>query len=266
MIWFDGLRTAMRGDHPREAYVLDVLAKYFNDASRNQQRVAICNKHGGEFNFPEDVGLKCYENGRDMPTDVGPWFLIDRAIAYPWSYVNDKRYRDGADYHVRSIVDVVSRGGIFLLSLTPKGDGSIPPEEREIMKNIGNWMKLNGEAIYGSRPWRIHAEGPTITRGLKRTNKGEEREQWDWRKEFTAQDIRFTQKDNILYAIALAWPDNGKLQIQSLAEGCQETIQSISLIGSNKQLKWEQNKKYLEVTVPETPPGEYAFTLKIHIK
>ena len=58
---------------------------------------------------------------------------------------SNKRYKDGADYHVRSIVDVVSRGGIFLLSLTPKGDGSIPPEEREIMKNIGGWMKLNGE-------------------------------------------------------------------------------------------------------------------------
>jgi alpha-L-fucosidase len=124
-------------------------------------------------------------------------------------------------------------------------------------------MKLNGEAIYGSRPWRIHAEGPTITRGLKRNNKGEEREQWDWRKEFTPQDIRFTQKDNNLYAIALAWPDNGKLQIQSLAEGCKETIHSVSLIGSNKQLKWEQSKKYLEVTVPEKPQGEYAFTFKI---
>ena len=131
------------------------------------------------------------------------------------------------------------------------------------MKNIGSWMKLNGEAIYGSRPWRIHAEGPTITRGLKRNNKGEEREQWDWRKEFTPQDIRFTKKDNNLYAIALAWPDNGKLQIQSLAEGSKETIHSVSLIGSNKQLKWEQSKKYLEVTVPEKPQGEYAFAFKI---
>ena len=81
MIWFDGLRTSMCGNHPPEAYVLDVLAKYFNDASRNQQRVTICNKNGGDFNFPQDVGLRCYENGRDMPTDVGPWFLIDRAIA-----------------------------------------------------------------------------------------------------------------------------------------------------------------------------------------
>ncbi|MEO2000682.1 MAG: alpha-L-fucosidase C-terminal domain-containing protein, partial [Pirellulales bacterium] len=99
-----------------------------------------------------------------------------------------------------------------------------------------------------------------------RNNKGEEKEQWDWRKEFTAQDIRFTQKDDTLYAITLAWPDNGKLQIQSLAEGCEETIESINLIGSNNQLEWEQSKKYLEITVPEKPPGEYAFTLKITTK
>ena len=102
------------------------LRPLLQSCGANGQEVTICNKHGGDFNFPESFGLRCYENGRDMPTDVGPWFLIDRAIAYPWSYVNDKKYRDGADYHVRSLVDLVSRGGIFLLSLTPKGDGSIP--------------------------------------------------------------------------------------------------------------------------------------------
>ncbi len=100
---------------------------------------------------------------------------VDRAIAYPWSYVNGKKYKDNSGYHTRSIVDVVSRGGIFLLSLTPKGDGSIPPEEQKIMRGIGRRMKVNGEAIYGTRPWKIHAEGPIVTRGLKRNAKGEEK-------------------------------------------------------------------------------------------
>lgn len=266
MIWFDGLRTSMRGDHPPESVVLDVISHYFNQAKAADQPVAICNKHGGEFNFPAPVGLKCYENGRDMPTDVGPWFLIDRAIAYPWSYVNGKKYKDGADYHVRSIVDVVSRGGVFLLSLTPKGDGSIPPEEQEIMRGIGRWMKVNGEAIYGTRPWKIHAEGPTVTRGLKRNNKGEEKEQWDWRKKFTASDIRFTTKGDTLYAIALAWPKDGKLNVRSLANDTNACIVSVGLLGHQGTLTWSQTTDGLEVSLPAKQPCDYAYALRITTK
>jgi alpha-L-fucosidase len=266
MIWFDGLRTSMRGNHPPERVVLDVISHYFNQAKAADQPVTICNKHGGEFNFPEPVGLRCYENGRDMPTDVGPWFLIDRAIAYPWSYVNDKKYKDGADYHVRSIVDVVSRGGIFLLSLTPKGDGSIPPEEQEIMRGIGHWMKTNGEAIYGTRPWKIHAEGPTVTRGLKRNAKGEEKEQWDWRKQFKPEDIRFTTKGDTLYAITLAWPENGSLTVRSLAKGADLNIKSVSLLGHEGSLPWSLSADGLKVTLPAKRPCDYAYAFKITAK
>lgn len=262
VIWFDGLRTAMRNNHPPESYVLDVFAYYFNRAAANGQEVAVCNKHAGEFNFPESFGLRSYENGRDMPTDVGPWFLIDRAIGYPWSYVNDKKYRDGADYHIRSLVDVVGRGGIFLLSLTPKGDGSIPEEEQEIMRGIGRWLRINGEAIYGTRPWKIYAEGPTVTRGMKRNNKGEEKEQWDWRKQFTPADIRFTTKGDTLYAIALAWPEDGKLIVRSWASGS-EGIATVSLLGHDGTLEWTQTADGLHVTLPQERPCEYAFAFKI---
>ena len=266
LIWFDGLRTSMRHNHPPESYVLEFLADYFNRAAANGQEVTICNKHAGEFNFPEAFGLRCYENGRDMATDVGPWFLIDRAIAYPWSYVNDKKYKDGADYHVRSLVDLVSRGGIFLLSLTPKGDGSIPVEEQEIMRGIGRWLKINGEAIYGTRPWKIHAEGPTVARGMKRNNKGEEKEQWDWRQDFTSEDIRFTTKGDTLYAIALNWPKDGKVTVRSLAEGAGLNVGSVSLLGHEGSLSFSQSAAGLEVPLPGEQPCDYAYALKITAK
>ena len=116
--------------------------------------------------------MRSYENGRDMPEYQKGYWLSDRAIGYPWSYINNKTYRDGPDYHVDSIVDVVSRGGIMFLSLTPMGDGSIPAKEVEIMKGIGQWMKLNGEAIYGTRRFSVFGEGPSkVTRQVKVKNR-----------------------------------------------------------------------------------------------
>jgi alpha-L-fucosidase len=201
-----------------------------------------------------------------MAPDVGPWFLIDRAIGYPWSYVNNKKYKDGADYHVRSLVDLVSRGGVFLLSLTPKGDGSIPAKEQEIMRGIGRWLKVNGEAIYGTRPWTTYAEGPTIPRGMKKNSKGVTREQWDWRKKFTSEDIRFTTKGDALYAITLDWPESGKVTIRSLAAGADVNIESVRMLGHQADLPWKQTAEGLEVTFPSKRPCEFAFALKIITK
>ena len=126
ILWFDGLGSPMANDTPPESYAKEIFAHYFNKMESKGKDVTVCNKHTGTFNFPEDFGLLCYENGRSMEEDVEPWFLIDRAIAYPWAYEEGKNYaRDNAEYHTRSLIDVVSRGGIFFLSLTPKGDGSI---------------------------------------------------------------------------------------------------------------------------------------------
>ena len=267
-IWFDGLRGAMGHNHPSEDQVLGAISHYFNQAEKKGQGVTICNKHAGTFNFPDSFGLRCYENGREMPEDVGPWFLIDRAIGYPWSYVNDKTYRDGPDYHTRSLIDLVSRGGVFLLSLTPKGDGSIPIREQEIMRGIGKWMKVNSEAIHSTRPWKVYAEGPTKLLDMKKTNKGVYKPGWNYRREFVAQDIRFTRsKDNeTLYATALNWPENGKIVIKSLKAGSKlytKDIKSITMLGSDEKIKWKRTGEGLVVTFPKEKPCEWAYSLKI---
>jgi len=158
---------------------------------------------------------------------------------------------------------VVSRGGIFLLSLTPKGDGSIPEEEKEIMRGIGRWMKVNGEAIHGTRPWDVFAEGPTVLRSMKKRNNGQVAEQWDWRKQFTSEDIRFTTKGNALYAIALAWPEDGMLTVRSLGSDAGLNIGIVTLLGHGGTLNWKQTAGGLEVHLPAKRPCEYAFSLKI---
>ena len=103
---------------------------------------------------------------------------------------------------------MVSRGGIMLMSLTPKGDGSIDPQGVDILKGMGAWLKPNGEAIYGTRRWHTAAEASYRYDYLQ---KGKGGYRWDFRR-VTAEDIRYTRsKDNTkLYAIALGKPESGK--------------------------------------------------------
>jgi alpha-L-fucosidase len=123
---------------------------------------------------------------------------------------------------------------------------------------IGRWLKTNGEAIYGTRPWRIYGEGPTRmdTGGhFVRMKNG-----------YTSDDVRFTTKGESLYAIALGWPEDGKLAIRSLARGaehCQCELKSIELLGSDAELKWTRGDDALEVVLPEKRQCEYAVVLKI---
>lgn len=272
-IWFDGLRSCMKNNHPSEEQVKDVIAYYFNKAAGNKQDVTVCNKHAGDFNFPSSFGLLSYENGREMPLEVDPWFLIDRAIGYPWCYVNDKQYRDGSGYHVKSLVDLVSRGGVFLLSLTPKGDGSIPEEEQRIMRGIGKWLKVNGDAIYGTRKWKIIGEGSAE---MLEYNDVKKRDDWNYRQDFTAEDIRFTMKGNTLYATALNWPENGKILIKTLSTNekicadkkisAEKEITGITMVATGKPLKWSRNASGLEVIFPKEKPCDFAYAVKIEVK
>jgi alpha-L-fucosidase len=122
---------------------------------------------------------------------------------------------------------------------------------------IGRWLELNGEAIYGSRPWTTFGEGPTQ---VKDGPFGEKENQ-----DFTSSDIRFTTKGDVLYAIAMGWPQTA-LSIRSLAAGNPhglQRIQHVDLIGSNRPVQWAQTADALTVQMPETKPCDYAVVLRI---
>ena len=268
-IWFDGLNTSIKNDTPPESFIQDAIAHFLNKAARNGQDGVVANKHAGKFNFPEEFGLLSYENGRQMPEDIGPWFLIDRAIGYPWAWEEGKKYRDGADYHIKSLIDLVSRGGIFLLSLTPRGDGSIPEREKEIMAGIGEWLDENGEAIYATRPWKIYGEGPNMNlTAMKKSASGKPKMGWNYRKKFTQEDIRFTQsKDGkVLYAVTLACPKKEKILIKSLRKGSeyyQGDIKRISMLGYAADLEWIRTDIGLEISIPAGQSAKIACAYRI---
>jgi alpha-L-fucosidase len=189
-------------------------------------------------------------------TCIGSWHY-DRGI------FERKGYKSAASV-VRMLADIVSKNGNLMLSVPLRRDGQPDEEEIKIVKEIGAWLKENGEAIYATRPWNTYGEGPST----EVAEKGQFDGQTDVsNKPFTAEDIRFTQsKDGkTLYAIVLELPKDGKVTVKSLAKGTdkwQGEIGSVQLVGGGK-LDFKRDENGLHVTLPKSFKGKIAFALKV---
>ncbi len=274
--WFDGLSKQISKGIIDEEQLLKTFADYYNNGTPYVDNPIIMNKlpSGKVWNFPVGFGLRCYENGRDMEIDVRGDWLIDRAIGYPWTYVTNKNYPMQSPYHIVSLVDLSARGGIMLLSLTPKGDGSIPEEEKKIMKEIGDWLAVNGEGIYSTRPWKIVDEGMGVDE-IRTEGFSERRGKWDVKWEFKDLEeskgdaIRFTRTKDYksLFAFVLGVPESGDVMIKTLKSGevskNGKGIKSVSMLGSDAEIEWEQSEEGLLIKFPEELPCEVAYGFKI---
>jgi len=205
------------------------------------------------------------EKGQSNEIEPLPW-QTDTCIAN-WHYdkgvYKDKRYKS-AKKVVHSLIDVVSKNGNLMLNIPVKGDGSIDELERTIVEEIGLWMRLNGESIYETRPWKIFGEGPQQESAAALTAQGFNEGKG---KPFTAEDFRFVTKGNKLYAIVMSWPDNGKVLIKSLKENSEyntENIKKVRLLSTDQKLKFKRTNQGLEVYFPqEKPLMAYASALEI---
>jgi len=163
------------------------------------------------------------------------------------------------------LADIVSKNGNLMLNVPLRRDGTPDEDEVMIVSGIGAWLKVNGEAIYATRPWKVYGEGPSTTL----SEKGRFGGQSDTQKQpFTAQDIRFTQsKDGqTLYAIVLAFPDDGQVTLKSLAENSAHwdcPVGGVRMLGVRGKLKYTRDGNGLTVTLPEKRPCDIAFALKI---
>ena len=205
--------------------------------------------------FPEKAAVLDVERGQ--LSDIRPRFWqTDTAVAKnSWSYVEGMDYKTPASL-IHDLIDIVSKNGALLLNIGPKSDGSIPEEDQRILREIGRWLSVNGEAIYGTRPWKVFGEGPTkvATGPFTDTN----------REPFTLEDIRFTQTEATLYATVMA-EAAGELQIRSLGASLglePRTISSVSLLGVGP-VEWTRSPDALVAKIPPSLPCNHALVLKI---
>jgi alpha-L-fucosidase len=195
---------------------------------------------------------------RGQLTDIRPmhWQTDTSVSNASWGYVEGDTFKS-PEFIVHLLVDVVSKNGNLLLNIPPRPDGTIPDPVQQLLREIGGWLKVNGEAIYGTRPWTRYGEGPTMVAGGAFHDTET--------KPYTPEDFRFTTHDGSLYAIELGWPRNGTVVIHSLGSESlkDQKIESVALLGSEAKLEWKQTVDGLRVQVPGTAPGKYAYAFRI---
>jgi alpha-L-fucosidase len=227
------------------------MAYYYNCALDWNEQVVVNAKYG----FPVNVLVWDLERGKSDKLMKYPWQTDTSIGKKAWHYVEDEENKTPKQL-VHDLVDIVSKNGNLLLNVGPRADGTITEEQTYILLAIGKWLKTNGEAIYGTRPWKKFGEGETKSIAGAHTDYTAA--------QYNAQDIRFTTKDADFYAIALNWSDT-TIVIKSLTKEviADAKIQSIVMLGSDEQIKWQQTNEGLILSFPKIRPCEFAFIFKI---
>ncbi len=235
-------------------YLQRFAAYYYNRAAQWGEEVVITYK---EPAFAEGTAVCDVERGSIAEISPRCWQADTSIARNSWGYTSAQDYKDAGQL-IGDLIDVVSKNGVLLLNVGPRADGTIPEEEARVLRAIGAWLRINGEAIYGSRPWTIYGEGPT---GSVQGRFSESQQAG-----FTGRDMRFTVRGETLYALLPVWPDDDRVYIRALATGgaaAPRTIADVRLLGAPQPLRWERDAGGLRVELPALKPCEHGGVLRI---
>jgi alpha-L-fucosidase len=247
--WYDRIKELVDNYQPDLLYSDCVLP--FGDVGRTL--IAHYYNTGSKYN-KQGVVYNCKE------ASDGRWVLdheqtsVNEISEYPWqtdATIGDWIYRTGQKYMtatqvVRMLVDIVSKNGNLLLNVVQTPEGDLEEDVLQILEKIAAWMADNGNAIFGTRPWKVYGEGPSMTG--KQTNNARFRN-------YQFGDLRFTVKGKNLYAFCMVKPE-GDIHISSLGlqTATGQKVKSIRLLGSKEKIKWTQTNEEVVIQKPAQLP------------
>jgi len=228
-------------------------AFYYNSSLKYGDHVGVITYK--DYAMPEHSAVLDIERGQ--LGEIRPLFWqTDTSVSNrSWGYIKDDTFKS-PQFIVHQLIDIVSKNGNLLLNIGPRSDGTIPEPVQQVLLDVGAWLNINGEAIYGTRPWRTYGEGPTkVAAGSFHDFETGN---------YTPEDFRFTTKGDVLYVIGLGWPANGEAVIRSLAlETGTAPVETVALVGSDAKVQFEQRADGLHVQLPAQRPAKYAYALRV---
>ncbi|MGZ3306619.1 MAG: alpha-L-fucosidase [Asticcacaulis sp.] len=265
-MWFNRIRDLVDNYHPDLLYSdggmpfgivgRSLVAHMYNLAATGKggtQAVYNCKALGsGEF-YPEAC-VQDVERGVLKGINPRPW-QTDTSNG-DWFYSDGYTYKTAPEV-IYMLSDIVSKNGNLLLNIVLYPDGSLPPESQTLLDELTAWMKVNAEAIHGTRPWVAYGEGPTeAADGAFHEGAN-----------YTARDIRFTTKGNAIYATTLGEP-RGSVAIASLGKHGKlggKAIRSVHLLGVSEPVKFRQDEAALHIDLPSNLPTRHASVFRITV-
>jgi alpha-L-fucosidase len=234
-------------------YLAQFAAYYYNESKKSGPVGIITYKL---VDMQKDSGLLDIERGQLSEIRPSYWQTDTSVSNKSWGYIEHDTFKTPV-FIVHQLVDVVSKNGNLLMNIGPRSDGTIPDEVQHVLLAVGQWLKVNGDAIYGTRPWKVYGEGPTkVAAGSFHDTDTQP---------YTSEDFRFTTKGSDLFAIELGWPTSGEAVIHTLGTDglLGQHIQAVSLLGSEAKLSYQQQADGLHIKLPEKPAGEAAYAFRI---
>jgi alpha-L-fucosidase len=234
-------------------YLAEFAAYYYNESLKRGSVGIITYKHVA---MQKNSAVLDLERGQLAGINPDYWQTDTSVSNKSWGYIENDTFKSPA-FIVHQLVDVVSKNGNLLMNIGPRADGTIPDEVQQVLLSVGAWLKINGDAIYGTRPWKIFGEGPTLVKSGPFHDTETQ--------SYTSQDFRFTTKGSDLYAIELGWPDSGESVIRALGTSAAttQTIQSVQLLGTDTKLTFEQKPDGIHIKLPPRPSAQPAYAFHI---